>query len=82
MLWYLWFNFIRFMNNILNKAIKIMFFISLCGLLMIWTILYPLLRYRYIVKKRKNKRGYDIYPSYFLFVGYQRIHNYFDNFIF
>lgn len=71
---------IKFLNNIINHIIKAIYVISLAMMLVIFTLLYPYLRWK--CRRKGGRRYYDEYPSYYLWIWYMRIHTFYERFIF
>ena len=80
---------ISILNGIINRFLKILWFINLILILLVWTLIYPYLRWRWKNHKRRTyyygdyyERDFTKYPSYSLFIWYQRASEFWHRFIF
>ena len=68
---------IRYINKTINFIFKTLYLITLLLSMVLWTLIYPLLRLRH-----KRVDMFHSYPSYVLWIWYNNIHRFFDRFIF
>lgn len=76
---------IQFLNNVLNKTFRFLLVINLTIFLIIWSLMYPFLRYRWKLHKRRTYDyyyDYEKHPSNLLLKMYERASNFWDRFIF
>jgi hypothetical protein len=77
------------LNLIINRFFKFLLFINLVLILLVWTLIYPYLRWRFKKHKRRTwhfgdylEKDFTKYPSYSLLVMYNRARGFWNKFIF
>lgn len=68
------------LNSIINRFFKLLSFLNLVLILFVWTLVYPLLRFR--CRSKNTKNDFTKYPSYTLFIWYQKSNVFWSKFIF
>lgn len=68
---------IKFINKLINFIFKTLYLFTLLLSLLLWTLIYPLLRLRH-----KRIGMFSSFPSYVLWIWYNNIHRFYERFIF
>lgn len=67
----------RYLNNLINRFFKLLFILTLILLIAYWSIIYPILKARYIKTK-----DFTHLPSYWIWIWYQKVDSFYSRFIF